>query len=557
MMMAVHQFGLLGGQDYDSKETRLEQLLDRIPANSGTTLIRVKQREKAAVTAILDRCSRKAADAAQNRTRTGTVGISYEMPELETWSCGACTFVNEAASTFCKVCEMSRTPLPRVVVTEIDSDAMLKSVEANTCNIIINYDFPASGRDYIRRLSSLLDTEPRAPAPPRVAYTFVQEDEIRSRHVHEVVKLLKYTRKCANTAKAAEFDSAIGLLELGEGEDEEDDEGEDDDDDETCCVHCCGNTMGTVSHHPLLSDRGIDTSVCSGVEVVRIPLKALADLDKVAPFIAPRVLDHTCTVICLHCLYCHTPWDGFEQFFAPPELTGTMRVVLVLAEDVSWHEYPDCALLCAGGSSWIDILDMSSMDRTDALIEQLVDHEIALLDGKSERVVLMGMSQGGGQSMLRFLRSKRRLGGWIGSVCHVPTAPHAPRNRDPLLELGRPLVNIDRPIRLLAAESDNVFPAGLVQRDVARLRDVGGFTDVQIEVRSGMGHSGVNEDYVPRSSSVNDAIRSAPRPLGRGAAKSINAAMRRAEKSVPDLLFLQEVLPSIVDFTSSSVPESC
>lgn len=29
----------------------------------------------------------------------------------------------------------------------------------------------------------------------------------------------------------------------------------------------------------------------------------------------------------------------------------------------------------AGGSAWIDILDMDSMDRSDMLLERLVDHE--------------------------------------------------------------------------------------------------------------------------------------------------------------------------------------
>eukprot|EP00928_Gymnodinium_smaydae_P009704 TRINITY_DN13631_c0_g1_i1.p2 TRINITY_DN13631_c0_g1~~TRINITY_DN13631_c0_g1_i1.p2 ORF type:complete len:171 (+),score=31.91 TRINITY_DN13631_c0_g1_i1:195-707(+) len=133
---------------------------------------------------------------------------------------------------------------------------------------------------------------------------------------------------------------------------------------------------------------------------------------------------------------------------------------------------------------------MESMDRADRLIERLVDHEASLLDERSERVFLMGMSQGGGQSMLRFLRSKRRLGGWIGSVCHAPTAPHVPRDRDPLLADGRPLLNRNRPIRLLAGEADSVFAPGLVLRDAARLRNVGGFTDVEVELRKGLSHSG-------------------------------------------------------------------
>eukprot|EP00434_Breviolum_minutum_P023121 symbB.v1.2.020398.t1/scaffold1714.1/size104981/2 len=88
--------------------------------------------------------------------------------------------------------------------------------------------------------------------------------------------------------------------------------------------------------------------------------------------------------------------------------------------------------------------------------------QAALLNGHSERIVLMGMSQGGGQSMLRFLRSKILLGGWVGSVCHVPTAPHTPRSRDPLLVSSRPTVNRSRPVRLLAGESDCVFAPSLV-----------------------------------------------------------------------------------------------
>merc|ERR1711871_1925102 len=115
-----------------------------------------------------------------------------------------------------------------------------------------------------------------------------------------------------------------------------------------------------------------------GIEVVRLPLKALEDFDKAVPFIAPRIIGHACTLICLHCLYAHTPWDGWEQFFAPAVLAETMRVVLVLADGVSWHEYPDSALLVAGGSAWVDILDMDSMDRSDLLLERLVDHEAAL-----------------------------------------------------------------------------------------------------------------------------------------------------------------------------------
>ncbi|CAE7209459.1 unnamed protein product, partial [Symbiodinium necroappetens] len=114
------------------------------------------------------------------------------------------------------------------------------------------------------------------------------------------------------------------------------------------CAHCRGSIVGSTSYHPLLPVPGIEHQAMSGIEVVRLPLKALEDFDKAVPLIAPRVTGHSCTLICLHCLNVHTPWDGWEQFFAPSQLTGTMRVVLVLADGVSWHDYPDCALLGGG-----------------------------------------------------------------------------------------------------------------------------------------------------------------------------------------------------------------
>mmetsp|Transcript_8563 Transcript_8563/g.18458 ORF Transcript_8563/g.18458 Transcript_8563/m.18458 type:complete len:199 (+) Transcript_8563:2-598(+) len=198
---------------------------------------------------------------------------------------------------------------------------------------------------------------------------------------------------------------------------------------------------------------------------------------------------------------------------------------------------------------------MDSMDRSDMLLERLVDHEAALLNGQSERIVLMGMSQGGGQSMLRFLRSRIRLGGWVGSVCHVPTAPHTPRDRDPLLAIARPTVNRSRPVRLLAGEADCVFAPALVLADAARLRDVGGFTDVEVEVRRDLAHEGPLKEVKP--SAPKKGIQ---RSLS---AKDLEIAMRRArsvakaENSCPDLLFVQRHLPNMVDFGSSFAPESC
>lgn len=582
MKRAVHQFGFVGGEDYDSKEARLQQLLDRLPEDSGTTIIFCTAASQATVTSAVERCKRKAlaaaarcraervkaASTAQDSDVAGGAGVGASREEMGLWQCGRCTLENGWLADECLACGARRGAFPKVSVCIAEQAGGRNATwSASSCQIIINYEMPRSSAEYVRRLAAFEQQEAVNLRTPLVAYTFVEEKELKGRQGREMVELLKCTRKCVRPSKKAEIDSALELIDYSnEGEEEDDEEEGDDgeDDDEACdCAHCRGSILGSTSYHPLLPVPGVVHNAMTGIEVVRLPIKGLEDFDKTVPFIAPRVIGHSCTLICLHCLNVHTPWDGWEQFFAPPELTGTMRVVLVLADGLSWHDYPDSALLGAGGSSWVDILDMDSMDRSDMLLERLVDYEAALLNGQSERIVLMGMSQGGGQSMLRFLRSKIRLGGWVGSVCHVPTAPHTPRSRDPVTARGRPTVNQDRPVRLLAGESDSVFTPGLVLGDAARLRDVGGFTDVEVEVRSGLAHEGPLDEYKP-AEPASPAKQAVSKRGGRAEAAAPDAiALQRAksflkaEKQQPDLLFVQRWLPSMVDFTSTSNPEVC
>jgi len=590
MRSAVHQFGIVEGE-YDSKETRLQQLLERLPSEKGAAVIFAEPSSQAAVAATMDRCRRRAVAAAakQKAGRTKAVasmaqGEDVSEAILREWTCPCCTLSNSGLADACLACGARRGAFPRVTVVALKHEASARAAQfaGVSCQLVINYDPPRSGQEYVRRLAALHESEVQAPAPPRVAYTFVEESELKSRAVREVAALLQSTRPHVGAGKAAELDSALEVLNLVADEDEEDDEewGSDDDGEECDCAHCRGSILASTSFHPLLPAPGEQLSTSSGVEVVRLPLRALEDFDKAVPFIAPRHPGHSCTLVCLHCLNVHTPWDGWEQYFAPLGFRGFLRVVLVLADNVSWHDYPDSALLCSGGSSWVDILDMESMDRSDLLLERLVDHEAALLNGHSERIVLMGMSQGGGQSMLRFLRSNLRLGGWVGSVCHVPTAPHTPRSCDPLIVEGRPTINRDRPIRLLAGESDCVFPPGLVLRDAARLRNVGGFTDVEVEVRTQMCHEGIMEEPKPAKSPEKPALRKggsknlSPEKSERAkAGRSTRAAGRkavdevalhrmksfaRAMKRVPDLLYLQRHLPTLVDLAAASDgPEAC
>lgn len=386
---------------------------------------------------------------------------------------------------------------------------------------------------------------------PDVVYTFVEEPQLGTKRYKDFRSLLLRAKKAAmefpelgGIAKAVEFSALLESLEPTEDEEEsqkteqveEEEEAEEEHyDEEDCdCIHCAGCAVGSTSYHRITPHRKTGPGPAPGIEVVRVHLRALEDLEATAPLIAPRLPGHVGTIICLHCLNVHTPWDGREHLFAPLELAGTLRVVFVLADACSWHDYPDTGTLGAGGVAWMDILDVESMDRADALLERLIDHEAALLGGQSEKIVLMGMSQGGGQSMLRFLRSKRRLGGWIGAVCHAPTAPHTPRDRDPLVTPGRPLVNCDRPMRLLAGEEDTVFSPGLVLRDAERLRRIGLFQDVEVEVRKGMAHDVVKD---PGATSVK----------GTGKVDDRQAAvLRRAEREAPELLYVQKHLPKML-----------
>jgi hypothetical protein len=389
--------------------------------------------------------------------------------------------------------------------------------EGAHCTHLINYDLPASGREYVRRLASFT-AEREAPKSPSsspqerqkdvcICYTFVEEAELKSRRCKELVGVLRRAQSAAsksdedidNFLKAIELDSALLQLSPEENDwgSQEDDEDEDDESGLCDCIHCQGRSVASVSYHEPPAVEGTRRSYKPQVEVVHLHLRGLEAegeaWDSLVALTAPK-LNHACTLVSLHPLYSHTPWDGYEHHFAAlPPGTGAVRVILVLAEQGSWHDYPDCGTF-AGGVAWVDILDMDSMDRTDRLLEKLVDHEVALLGGESERLVLMGSSQGGGQSMLRFLRSRHRLGGFLGAVCHVPTEPHAPFGRDPLVEKGRPSVNLDRPIRILSGMLDSTFPLPLVLRDVTRLRDVGGFRDVEVEVLPDHQHEGPREE---------------------------------------------------------------
>lgn len=560
MCSAIHQFGMCGGEWYDSKEQRLEQLLARLPTTAGSgrqagaTIVFVEPASAALVGAIVERCLRKATPQAAGPRMVATpmTSVQPEPPRRllrrqsssESRKSSTSGTAVQVSTEFGSCASQGHFPPVTVVVTAGRGLSSIDEEPTGRFRYAINYDLPPSGREYVRRLAAISTSGPQLPPEEQgVVYTLVEESELKSRRCREIAGLLKRAGKAAadpkkgrclgGVAKAIEFDSQLEQLEIEDGDDDEEEEV--DEADQACdCAICRGCAVGGTSYHEPPAALGCGPG--PGVEVVRLPLRALSDLAAAAPLIAPRLPNHVCTLICLHCLNVHNPWEGWEYLFASSELGGSVRVVLVLADDASWHEYLDTATLCAGGVSWLDLLDVDSMDKTDALLERLVDHEAALLGGRSERIVLMGMSQGGGQSMLRFLRSKIRLGGWVGAVCHVPTAPHTPRDRDPLLAQGRPTLNCDRPIRLLAGEADAVFTPGLILQDAARLRTVGGYTNVQVNVQPGLTHTGYEEGKMPKGKE--------------------GALMRRARLKVPELLYVRQHLPAMLGL-SAATPNSC
>jgi hypothetical protein len=408
--------------------------------------------------------------------------------------------------------------------------------EGARCTHLINYDLPRSGREYVRRVASFAGP-PRKSQDPCICYTFVEQAELKSRRCRELVGVLRRAKEASSTRrkatelclKAVELESALHQLSPEENDLCQDESGDGDDDecDQCDCIHCCGQGIAKVSYHGAPgAPQGTRRRYLPQVEVVHIHLRALEAegeaWESLVALTAPK-LGHACTIVALHAFMCHTAWDGCEHYFAAlPPGAGTVRVILVLADEGSWHDYPDWGTF-AGGVAWVDILDMSSMNRTDRLLEKLVDHEVSLLGGESERLVLMGSSQGGVQSMLRFLRSRHRLGGFLGAVCHVPTAPHTSCGSDPLADKFRPTVNLDRPMRFLAGALDSTFTLPLVRRDVARLKEVGGFTNVEMEVLPDHQHEGPREEKEAEENG--DAYTKGP-PV--------------------ELLYLQRWLPSMV-----------
>lgn len=517
MWRAIHQFSLVGGADYQSKELRLEQTLARLPPAGSNVVVFADAAFSSIVEALVERHLRAFAKEELASVHEKAETASDESTRASSGADSSSEDVFEAEPSSC-------TNATRVHIL-VPGSRKAEAFDFIDCHYIINYSFPVSGRKYLELVAKLCHSQ----AQLLVVFTLVDDCDLGSRRCREVMALIRKVKvaaqanpRMAGVGKAEEFKAALEQLKPHfDGADE----GEDYDD--SCdCHHCLRSKIGGRSYHAP-NARGTPT-----VESVHVHVGALENMSTAAPAMASYLTDHVCTVVCLHCLYCHTPWDSDQHLFALPPGMGAVRVVFALADDTTWHEYPDSGTVCAG-TPWMDMLDMASMDKADRLLERLVDHEIDLLNGKSERVVLMGVSQGGCQAMLRFLRSRQPLGGWVGGVTHAATMPHTPRDRDPLLENWRPPVNRHKPIRFLAGAADSVFPPAMVLRDAERLRAVGGFTDVQVEVMESLAH----DAYLPEKKRLG---KTQPKTT---ALEGTDEAMR---KRMPDLHFLCRHLPAML-----------
>jgi len=259
------------------------------------------------------------------------------------------------------------------------------------------------------------------------------------------------------------------------------------------------------------------------MEIVRLDLSALqegaADEFKGFKELACPELKHSYTIIGLHCFGYHDIWKEDFRGFLPADESDAVRLVFVNATKdsdgcPSWHKYPDDSgmddkLHDDAGMPWLDMLyeeGEEGMGQTDLLLAKLIDLESEWLQMRSERIILIGSSQGTAQSMLRFIKSTVLLGGYVGCVGHVPTAPHLPRKEDPLLL--RKSINCHRPLRLLSGGKDTCFAPGLAIRSIQRLRQIGGFTDVEHTIEEDMTH------YMDGYSDVEYLRKSLPAILG-------------------------------------------
>ena len=122
--------------------------------------------------------------------------------------------------------------------------------------------------------------------------------------------------------------------------------------------------------------------------------------------------------------------------------------------------------------SWYDIKSMDLNDRADiktlqqseVLINQLIDQLIS--DGiSSERIVVVGFSQGGVLALYSGLRSRHKLAGIVGLSCYLATAD--------LPKIGAGGHNAATPLFVSHGEHDMTVPFSAGQQAATALTGAG------------------------------------------------------------------------------------
>eukprot|EP00927_Polykrikos_kofoidii_P076729 TRINITY_DN7376_c0_g1_i1.p1 TRINITY_DN7376_c0_g1~~TRINITY_DN7376_c0_g1_i1.p1 ORF type:complete len:603 (-),score=102.82 TRINITY_DN7376_c0_g1_i1:37-1791(-) len=486
ILASAHQFGYVDarGEDYDDKRERAVQLLARL---SGSILFVAAEQHIENVCLALGSA------------------LKIALNQEGAWDGESFEWRPAAQSSFLELRKSGGGALPGVAKRRValGSARRLAAGDALGFQTIVFYDISNGAADYVRPLLQGRGTRCQASAPSHV-YTMVDVAEFGTPRCKSIALALRRARKaaerCGDQEKATELLLSVQNLgyeqeqteEEGEDEDEEEEEEEEADDGAGEWLPRISDYFAgqcSVSYHA--------SEICApgdapfAVEVVRLPLRVLPRLSAVRSVIRPR-FRHACTVVCLHNFNTLGPWDCYEHLFALPRgspSSGFVRVVMVLADDGRYHDYPDLGAY-QSGTPWLDVIDPSSMVETDVLLEKLVDAEIKYV-GDSRRVVLFGKSQGGGQALFRLMRSRQKLGGCISAMSHVPTMPHIPCFADPLTggspQQG-PFVNSSTPVRMLHGDIDQIFSPTMVLKGAQRLCKLGGFTDVEVEVKEGLDH---------------------------------------------------------------------
>jgi phospholipase/carboxylesterase len=167
---------------------------------------------------------------------------------------------------------------------------------------------------------------------------------------------------------------------------------------------------------------------------------------------------------------------------------ATAADILSLTDDL---EQNDLAFVApqAPGNSWYPFSFLAPLNQNEPALSEALAIVGALIDGMaqdgvaSERVVLLGFSQGGCLALEYAARHARRYDAVIGLSAGLIGPQNTPRDYTGSLS--------GTPVFLGCGDMDDHIPIERVKESTRVLRDLGG--EVKERIYSGMGH-GINDD---------------------------------------------------------------